>query len=84
MLKAVQPSFLGRAAYRWLHEQGDAEHFAQATWATRVHQEVSADIVLQACIFEAVYPPIDDIAIPDWVFHDLGQGVESRNFSWSK
>ena len=72
---------LGRAAYRWLHEQGDTEHFDQATaWATRVHSEVSADMVLQACIFEAIYPPIDAIFIPDWVFKDLGSQLNSGIF----
>ena len=82
MIGKVRPNFIGRAAYRWLHDETDTQHFtAAADWADRAHA-VDPQLVLQACLFEAVYPPIDDIPIPAWVFDDLGHDLEERNFSW--
>ena len=40
------------------------------------------DLVLEACVFETVGPKVSQIAIPDWVFKDLGQPVEERNFRY--
>ena len=83
MLRNIRPRFIGRSAYRWLYEESDTDHFAAAErFAAQVHDEVDTDIVLQCCLFEAVYPEIDEIAIPGWVFTSLGEQIEKRNFSW--
>ena len=83
MLRKIRPGFLGRAAYVWLMEEPDAQHFQRAaSWLARVHTEVDPTIVAQACIFEAIYPEADAVPIPAWVFTDLGQPVEQRCFAW--
>lgn len=81
MLQRVRPTFIGRSAYVWETKTDDEAHFATAKrWADRIHTEVDSDIVLQASIFEAIYPEVNEIPIPAWVFEDMGQDVEERNF----
>jgi hypothetical protein len=87
VLARIGARFLGRAAYEWITSRSQADedaHFAGATrLARRVHAEVSDEAVLQACLFEAIYPQVDAIAVPDWVFRDLGQPVETRTFHYA-
>jgi hypothetical protein len=47
-------------------------------------QVLAADpeIVLEGCVFETVGPKVSEIEIPDWVFRDLGQPIEKRNFRY--
>ena len=40
------------------------------------------EMILEACVFETVSPRVEQIPIPDWVFNDLGQPVEQRNFGY--
>src|SRR6476660_4206455 len=40
------------------------------------------DTLLEACVFETVGPRVSQIAIPAWVFKDLDQTVEERNFRY--
>lgn len=83
MLRNVGVRFLGRSAYVWRTQVDDDGHFASAkAWANRIHDEVSPDTVLQAGIFEAIFPQIDEISVPAWVFEDLGEVAETRTFSY--
>ena len=83
MLARIGPQFVGRAAYVWVTKADDEAHFQQAAaWTTRVHGEVGPDVVLQAAIFEAIYPTVGEIPIPEWVFEDLGETPEARSFSY--
>ena len=50
--------------------------------ATRVHK-ADPEIVLQACVFEAIYKPhVEQIAVPVWLFQEFGLPVRSRNFDY--
>jgi hypothetical protein len=86
VLARIGARFLGRAAYAWItagDQSAEDAHFdAAEKLARRVHTEVSDDAVLQACLFEAIYPQVDTIRIPAWVFEDLEEPVESRTFSY--
>ena len=83
MLREIGALFLGRSAYVWVLSPDDDEHFAQAAaFARRVH-EMNPNIVCQAGVFEAVYPDMDRIAIPAWVFEALGEPVQKRNFRYA-
>jgi len=83
MLKQIRPRFIGRSAYVWITKPDDLAHLQLAAeWARRVHFEVDEDIVLQAAIFEAVYPDVEQIAIPREVFEVLGEEVETRRFRY--
>ena len=85
MLKKIGAKFLGRTANVWKTKKEDDLHFETAKiWAARVHTEVADDIVCQAAIFEAIYPEVNHISIPSWVFDDLGEKVENRNFNYNE
>lgn len=76
--------FVGRAIYRWGHEEVLNE---PAFWAgarnlvEKVHAE-DPDIIFQAAVFEAVYPNVTEVKIPAWAFEALGLPVEDRNFRY--
>jgi hypothetical protein len=83
MLHDLGARFLGRAAYIWVPEADDDRHFAKATdFARRVHLR-DPEVVCQAAIFEAVYPVVDTIPVPDWVFVAFGEPVEERCFRYA-
>lgn len=83
MIRDLGARFLGRAAYAWLVPADEEEHFAAVERMTRrVHAEVDEGIVVQACLFEAIYPDLARIPIPEWVFRDLGEPVERRRFDY--
>lgn len=72
--------FIGRASGIWKPDLDDDEHFCKTKYlADRVH-ELDAEIILQACIFEAIYPHIEDFKIPAYVFTDWGMEPEDRGF----
>jgi len=84
MLRKVRPSFIGRSAYVWITKADDDAHIQRVKhWAERVHKEVDGEIVLQAGIFEAIYPTVETIAIPPEVFEILGEEVETRTFRYA-
>lgn len=85
LIAAIGARFLGRAAYAWLVPEDEHEHLAAcARLAERVHTEVDPTVVLQACLFEAIYPAVDRIAIPEHVFRDLDQEPQARTFSYEQ
>lgn len=82
MLTDLGVKFIGRAAYAWVPPDDDEAHFKLAAErATRVHQ-VDREMILQACVFEAIYDKINNIPVPDWVFEEFGLPVEKRNFRY--
>lgn len=74
--------FIGRAAYIWNAPPDDDLHFQAAAHAAKLAHEADPDLILQACIFEAVYEGINQIPVPAWVFEEFGLPVEERNFSY--
>ncbi len=84
MLTNCGVKFAGRALYQWGREEGGAPAIpkkvaAAKERATVVHQ-ADPDLILQACIFEIVSRDVNDLAVPQWAFEELGRPVESRNF----
>ena len=83
-MHACQCSTIFHRAFslRLANETDDDAHFEMAaSWAKRAHAAAGAGCVLQAAVFEAIFP-VNDIAIPAWVFEDLGQVVEKRHFQY--
>src|SRR6266581_1562226 len=72
--------YIGRALCLWGAENNFLANIKRAK--EQAPQVLAADpeIVLEGCVFETVGPRVSQIAIPDWVFKDLGQPVEQRNF----
>jgi hypothetical protein len=84
MIAKVGARFLGRSALIWSPDPDDNEHFRKAAaFAAQVHA-VDPGIICQAAVFEAVYPEVDAIGIPEWVFTALGEPVERRRFRYSE
>nr|WP_314460282.1 hypothetical protein [uncultured Clostridium sp.] len=83
-IKNLGIKFLGRAAGIWYPDPDDEEHFKiSEELAGKVH-EIDPEIILQACIFEAVYRPIERIRIPALVFEAFGMAPEDRCFSFDQ
>ena len=86
MLKNIGAKFAGRTIYLWGGEAriNDPQFLQQGRdMAKRIHEN-DADVVLQAAVFEIVTEAVGQIPVPDWVFKEFGQAVETRNFDYSK
>ncbi len=80
VIKKLGIKFLGRASGIWYVMMDDDEHFKLSKrLADRVH-EVDSDIILQACVFEAVFNAMNNIKIPSYVFEAFGLQAEDRCF----
>lgn len=76
--------FVGRASGVWQPDPDDQQHFAKSKYlADRVH-EMDPQIILQACIFEAVYPCIKDFKVPAYVFEAFGIPPQDRGFCYQQ
>src|ERR1017187_3505950 len=78
--------FAGRAVYDWGREEGGESTLPQKLArakqaATKVHA-TDPEIILQACVFEIVSRDVDKLPVPAWVFQELGQPIETRNFRY--
>src|SRR5881397_3104079 len=82
MLTNCGAKYVARALCLWGAENNFLANIKRAK--EEVPQVLAADpeIVLEACVFETVGPKVSQIAIPDWVFKDLGQAAEQRNFRY--
>ncbi len=75
--------FLGRASGIWKAEMPDDEHFALSRRAAEKIHAADPEIILQACIFEAVYrEDLESTKIPARVFEAFGMAPEDRCFSY--
>lgn len=81
-IKNLGVKFIGRASGIWYPDLDDDEHFAKSQYlAKRIH-EVDEEIILQACIFEAIYRHIENFKIPYYVFDAFGLDKEDRGFDF--
>jgi len=84
MLKETGALFVGRSAYVWVTKADDAAHFSRVrSFVEQARLVLPDEAVLQAAIFEAVYPQVEEIPIPAWVFEDMQLPVEERNFRYT-
>lgn len=75
--------FLGRASGIWEGEMPDEEHFALSEKAADKIHEADPEIILQACIFEAIYrKDLSGVKIPAFVFEAFGLPFEDRCFDF--
>ena len=73
--------FLGRAAGIWKANMPDEQHFSLVKQAAEKIHAADPEIILQACIFEAVYEEdLSRTKIPAFVFEAFGLPVEDRCF----
>lgn len=91
MIHNIGAKFIGRAAFEWTPLMGNETHFAKVEqYAAKAHA-VDPELVLQACVFEAVFKSehntfsnygVDKIPVPDWVFDAYGLEPETRDFNY--
>ena len=75
--------FLGRAAGIWKGDMPEEAHFAKVKAAADKIHAADPEIILQACIFEALYrEDVEPVPVPAWVFEAFGLPVETRNFNY--
>ena len=75
--------FIGRAAGIWKGDGDEEGHFARAKLcADKVHA-ADPEVILQACIFEALYrDDVEHVKVPTFVFQAFGLPVEDRCFHY--
>ena len=75
--------FIGRAAGIWKGDGDEEGHFARAKLcADKVHA-ADPEVILQACIFEALYrEDVEHVRIPAFVFEAFGLPFEDRCFHY--
>ncbi len=75
--------FLGRAAGIWKGDMPDEEHFELARRCAEKIHAADPEIILQACIFEALYrEDVEGVKIPEFVFEAFGLPFEDRYFNY--
>lgn len=82
VIQNLEIKFIGRAANAWKLEKDEEGHFEKCCMLAKAVHGIDSDIILQACIFEAVYQEIAALVIPEYVFHAFGMKPEKRNFRW--
>lgn len=82
MLKNVGAKFIGRSALLWGNPGDDEAYFKRARETADLAHQADPDMLLQACIFEAIYDGVNKLPVPAWVFEELGLPAEPRNFSY--
>ncbi len=79
-LKRLGVKFIGRASGIWEPEADDELHFNKSRSLAKQVHEMDPDVILQACIFEAVYRPVERFPIPAYVFQAFNLPAEERCF----
>ena len=75
--------FLGRASGIWKGEMPEEEHFEKTRLLAEKVHAADPEIILQACIFEALYrEDVECVKIPEFVFNDFGLPHEDRCFDF--
>ena len=75
--------FLGRAAGIWKGDMPEEEHFELARRSAEKIHAADPEIILQACIFEALYrEDVEGVKIPEFVFEAFGLPFEDRYFNY--
>ena len=83
MIKNIGAKFLGRASGLWETDNEDEEHFRKSEYlAAKVH-EVDPEVILQTCVFEAIYRAVELVKVPGWVFDAFGIPYEDRTFRFN-
>jgi hypothetical protein len=75
--------FLGRAAGIWKGDGQEEAHFEKVRAAAEKIHAADPEVILQACIFEAVYhEDVETVPVPAWVFEAFGLPAEIRCFDY--
>jgi len=82
MLLNMGAKFIGRAAVAWTQPPDEEEFFRLAAERVAAVHEKDPEIILQATVFEAIFPEIENVPVPEWVFTAFGLEPENRSFSY--
>lgn len=82
MLINIGAKFIGRAAYAWSTPANHDKYIELARERAALMHQADPEIILQACIFEAIYKDLERIPIPEWVFEEFGLEPQDRTFSF--
>ena len=82
MITNCGAKYIARGLCLWGAENNFIANIKRAKEQAAQVLAADPEVVLEGCVFETVGPKVSQIAIPDWVFKDLGQPVEERNFRY--
>ena len=75
--------FLGRASGIWRGEMPEEKHFELSRTAAEKIHAADPEIILQACIFEAMYrEDVETVKVPKFVFDAFDLPFEDRYFDY--
>lgn len=75
--------FLGRASGIWKGEMPEEEHFELSKQVADKIHAADSEIILQACIFEAIYrEDVEAVKVPKFVFDAFDLPFEDRYFNY--
>lgn len=81
-IQDIGAKYISRAITPWRAETD----YEQATlkYKTVIDEahKFDADIIFETCIFETVFPNVDEVEIPDWVFNAFDLPAEKRVFNY--
>lgn len=80
-IKEIGAKYISRAITPWEAETNYDDATAKySKIINRLHKH-DPDIIFEACIFETVFPSVNNVQIPDWVFVAFNLPIEKRNFN---
>jgi hypothetical protein len=82
MLTNIGAKFIGRVAFLWGNPDKDEEHFRHAKETADLVHHADPAMLLEACVFEAVFDGVNNLSIPAWVFEAFGVPPEQRRFRY--
>jgi hypothetical protein len=82
MLVKIGAKFVGRAVLIWGQESLIPSLLSAAEPGVRRIHTADGEIIVQAAIFEIITTDVENVPVPEWVFHEFGLPVEQRNFDY--
>ena len=82
MLKNIGAKFIGRSIFCWGGETFLLELKRSAPSRAAAVHAADPEMILQACVFEAITRQVEEIPIPAYVFEAFGLQPEERHFDY--
>ncbi|MFW5987978.1 MAG: hypothetical protein ACOCQA_00905 [bacterium] len=82
MLSDIGAKFIGRAAGIWNVGYGQ-DYWNKIQKRIKVAHQKNPDFIFQTCLFETVHQNVEQVKIPEWVWAEFEQKVESRTFNYT-
>lgn len=83
-IEDIGAKYISRAITPWRAETDYKKTTLKYKAVIDEAHKFDADIIFETCIFETVFPNVDEVEIPDWVFSTFDLPIENRVFNYDK